>query len=442
MSMMDATIANVALPTIARDLGTTASASIWIVNAYQFAVTMLIVPLASLGDIVGYAGVFRVGVAIFTLGSLACACAHTLPLLALARVLQGVGAAAMTTTIGALNRHAYPRAMLGRVAGQGALMVAVGGAAGPVVGGSVLAVASWPWLFAINLPLGAATLLLSLRFLPRVAGTGHRFDWPSAALSVLTFGSLIAAIDALGHHGRPLFATCAVVMTVVLGAVFVRRQLRLETPLFGVDLFAKPVFSLSIVSSVTSFVAQTIAYVALPFLFQSFLGESPFGTGLLMLPWLVAAAVMAPIAGRLSDRWPPGAMGGLGMLLMAAGLFALTVLPPHAQTLDVVWRMVLCGIGYGFFQSPNNRTILGSVPRRRTGAAQGILATARLTGQTLGASLVALVFGTTLAASGRAGAVTVAELRAALVLATACALAAAAASVLRRADAAAAVAAG
>lgn len=430
MSMMDLTIANVALPTIARDLGTSAAASIWVVNAYQLTVTMLIVPLASLGDIVGYGRVFRTALIVFVVGSAACVASHSLLALALARALQGVGAAGMTTTIGALNRNAYPRAMLGRAAGQGALMVAVGAAAGPVVGGTLLAFAPWPWLFAINLPIGLAALLLSLRFLPRVAGSGHRFDWPSAGLSVLAFGALIASIDAVGHHERPALSAATIVAAAVLGTVFVRRQLRLATPLFAVDLFAQRAFALSIVSSVTSFIAQTVAYVALPFLFQGLLGRTPFATGMLMLPWLVAAAVMAPIAGRLSDRYAAGVLGGIGMVLLAAGLCALALLPDHAPTLDVVWRMVLCGVGYGFFQSPNNRTILSAAPRERTGAAQGILASARLTGQTLGAALVALVFGTALGAHA-AGTAAAGEVRFALALATGFALAAAVASVLR-----------
>lgn len=434
LSMMDVTIANVALPTIASDLGTSASASIWVVNAYQLTMTMLIMPLSSLGDIVGYGRVYRAGLIVFVLGSIACTFSRSLAVLALSRALQGCGAAAMTTTIGSLNRHAYPPSMLGRAAGQGALMVAVGAAAGPVVGGTILGFAPWPWLFAINIPLGALALALSLRFLPQVEGTRHRFDWPSALLSAATFGLLVATIDALGHHDRPVVVGVAAVATAVIGSVFVARQLRLEIPMFGVDLFGKAVFSLSIAASVTSFIAQTVAYVALPFLFQNVLGRTPFATGLLMLPWLVAAAAMAPLAGRFSDRYEPGLMGGIGMVVLAAGLLALALLPAHATTLDVVWRMVLCGVGYGLFHSPNNRMILAGAPRARTGAAQGILATARLTGQTLGAALVALVFGASLEAGRRAGVASAGEITVALVLATGFALAAGVASYARRSN--------
>ncbi len=430
MSMMDSTIANVALPTIARDLGASASSAIWIVNAYQFAIVIMIVPLASLGDIVGYARIYRIGLAIFIAASLVCALSHTLVALACARVLQGMGAAAMTASIGSLNRNAYPKAMLGRSTGQGALVVALGAAAGPVVGGSVLSVAPWPWLFLINIPIGIVAFALALRSLPETKGSGLRFDLPSAVMSGASFGLLIATISSMGHHERPWLVAAEAVATLVIGTIFVRRQWALPIPLFGVDLFLKPVFSLSIVASVTSFMSQTVAYVALPFLFQNVLDLTPFATGLLMVPWLAAAAVMAPIAGRFSDRFEPGIMGGIGMVIMGAGLFTLVVLPTHASTLDIVWRMGLCGFGYGFFQSPNNRTILGSVERKRTGAAQGILATARVTGQTLGAAVVALMFGATL--EKYAGAASHGAITEALEIAVAFAVIAGIASAFRR----------
>jgi MFS transporter, DHA2 family, multidrug resistance protein len=434
MSMMDVTIANVALPTIGRDLHATASESIWIVNAYQFAMTVAIVPFAALGDILGYARVYRVGLAAFTLASLACTLSHTLVLLALARMAQGFGAAAMTSTIGSLNRLAFPRAMLGRAAGQTATFVALGAAAGPIVGGAILGAAAWPWLFAVNVPVGIVALLLGARVLPRAPGTGQPFDWLSALQCALIFGLLIAGIDGLGHGERLALVACELVLAIVLGSVFVRAQSCAKVPVFAVDLFRQPVFALSIVSSVTSFIAQTIAYVALPFAFENILGRTPLATGLLMTPWLIAMAVMAPLAGRLSDRYNAGILGGIGMVLLALGLTALACIHRGMSVLSVAVPMLVCGIGYGLFQSPNNRTILASAPRNRTGAAQGILATARLTGQTIGAALVALVFAALAAAPGRGRTPSEREITVALGVAVAFAALAAIASSLRRAS--------
>jgi DHA2 family multidrug resistance protein-like MFS transporter len=163
--------------------------------------------------------------------------------------------------------------------------------------------------------------------------------------------------------------------------------------LLPVDLLRIPVFRLSILTSVCSFGAQMLAYVALPFYFQGTLGRSEVATGLLMTPWPLATAVIAPMAGWLADRYPSGMLGGIGLVTMAAGLALIAGLPAEPSSLDIVWRMAICGFGFGLFQSPNNRTMLSSAPRERSGGASGMLATARLLGQTTGAAMVSLLFG-------------------------------------------------
>ena len=162
--------------------------------------------------------------------------------------------------------------------------------------------------------------------------------------------------------------------------------------MFAVELFARPVFRLSVMASVASFVAQTLAYIALPFLFQSVFERSVLASGLLMVPWLIGTALMSPVAGHLSDRYDASLLGGIGLLGFAGGLALLAMLPEHAATIDIVWRMALCGFGYGFFQSPNNRAILSATPRERSAAASGMKQAARVVGQTTGASLAALIF--------------------------------------------------
>jgi DHA2 family multidrug resistance protein-like MFS transporter len=142
---------------------------------------------------------------------------------------------------------------------------------------------------------------------------------------------------------------------------------------------------------VCSFTAQAATLVALPFEIQR-LGRSAVETGLLMTPWPVAVGLAAPIAGRLADRYPAGVLGGLGLVMMAAGMALLAFFPADGGTADIVWRMGLCGLGFGFFQSPNNRAMVSSAPRSRSGAAGGMLSTARLLGQTIGAAGVALLF--------------------------------------------------
>jgi DHA2 family multidrug resistance protein-like MFS transporter len=431
LSMLDQTIANTALPTIAHDVNATASASIWVINAYQLALTVAIVPLTSLGDIVGYVRLYNAGLALFVIASVACVFSHSLEALVIARFVQGLAGAAMTATTGPIMRNSYPPAMLGRATGYNAMAVALGAAAGPIVSGCVLSVASWPWLFALNIPIGLAALALSLRYVVHQPGSAARFDAPSAGLSIATFGLALFGFDGFGHQAPLPVVAAELLAAAVVGTIFIRRQRSLPLPMFGVDLFARPPFTLAVVACYASFVAQTIAYVALPFSFQTVMGRSPLEVGELLLPWLLASALVAPFAGRLADRFTSSRLAATGLAIFAGGLLLLTLLPAHAATPDIVWRMLVCGIGYGLFQSPNNRSIQGSAPRERSGAPQAIQAVARLTGQTSGAIIVSIVFSLGETRTGAASGATASSISAVMTIATVCALLAAGASVWR-----------
>jgi DHA2 family multidrug resistance protein-like MFS transporter len=390
MAVVDGAIANVALPTIARDLDASPAFSIWIVNGYQLAVTISLLPLASLGEIIGYRRVYLAGLVLFTLASAFCALSHTLLLLTIARILQGFGAAGILSVNSALVRFVYPHAQLGRGIGINAMVVAVSAAIGPTIAAGILAVGTWPWLFAINVPLGLVTLAIGSRFLPHTTRAPHMFDWQSAALSAVTFGFGIAAIDSLGH-GEAI-ATCAIefVVAAIAGVLLVYRQTHMASPLLPLDLLRIPVFALSIATSISSFCGQMLAFVAIPFYLESHFGYSAVQMGLLITPWPIAVGIVAPIAGRLAERVPSGLLGGIGLVVFACGLAALGLLPATASAFDVIWRMALAGVGFGLFQTPNNRTMIAAAPRERAGGASGMLGTARLLGQTTGAALVAM----------------------------------------------------
>jgi MFS transporter, DHA2 family, multidrug resistance protein len=395
MAVLDSAIANIALPTIARDLATTPAATIWVVNAYQFAVAVSLLPLASLGDIVGYKRVYMVGLVVFTIASLACALAHSLPLLVLARIVQGFGGAGIMSVNSALVRFIFPRSQLGRGLGFNAFIVATSSATGPSIAAAILAVGSWHWLFAVNVPLGGIALWLAARVLPMTPRAGHRFDLLGAALNAITFGLFITFLDAIGRGASAALVTPELLVAVIIGVIFVRHQMSVAAPILPVDLFRRPVFTLSVATSVCSYTAQSLAYVSLPFYFQYVGGMSQVATGLVMTPWPAIVVFVAPLAGRLSDRYPAGLLGGLGLAVMAIGMVLILLLPSHASMADIAWRMAICGFGFGFFQSPNNRLLVSSAPRERTGAGSGMLATARLLGQTTGSALVALAFGLT-----------------------------------------------
>jgi DHA2 family multidrug resistance protein-like MFS transporter len=393
MAVMDGAIANVALPTIAGDLNASPAFSIWIVNGYQLAITISLLPLASLGEIVGYRRVYLAGLVLFTLASLLCTLSHTLLLLTLARIIQGFGAAGILSVNAALVRFTFPRAQLGRGIGFNALVVAVSAAVGPTVAAAILAVGTWPYLFAINIPIGIAAMAVGWRNLPHTERASHSFDWQSAVLSAITFGVGIAAIDSVGHGEALLVDLAELGIAGVAFYWLLHRQTQMASPLLPMDLLRIPVFALSITTSIASFCAQMLAFVALPFYLESRFGYSAVKMGLLITPWPIAVAFAAPLAGRLVERYPAGLLGGIGLFAFGLGLGAVALLPDDPAMIDVIWRMALSGAGFGLFQTPNNRTMIAAAPRERSGGASGMLGTARLVGQTTGAALVALFLG-------------------------------------------------
>jgi len=394
MAVLDGAIANVALPTIASDLNASPAASIWIVNAYQIAIVISLLSLAFLGDMFGYRRIYKCGLVVFTCTSLVCALSHSLEMLTLARVAQGLGGAALMSVNTALIRLIYPQRYLGRGMGINSFIVAVSSAAGPTIAAAILSVASWQWLFLINVPLGIISFILAMRFLPANPSRSQapRFDLPSAVMNALTFGLLITALSSFAQGQSLSIVVAEIVVMLIVGFFFVRRQLNLPVPLLPVDLLRIPLFSLSICTSICSFCAQMLALVSLPFFLQAAMGRSEVETGLLLTPWPLATMVMAPLAGYLIEKVHAGFLGALGLAIMACGLFPLAMLPAAPHDIDIIWRMVLCGAGFGLFQSPNNHTIITSAPRHRSGGASGMLGTARLLGQSTGAALVALMF--------------------------------------------------
>ena len=393
MASLDTSIANTALPTIATDLLASPVASVWVINAYQLALVVSLLPFASLGEIYGYRRVYLWGLVVFTGASIACSLSWSLESLTAARVLQGFGASGIMSVNTALVRFIYPARALGKGVGINALTVGVSTALGPTVAAAILSVASWQWLFAVNGPVGVLALLLAARALPETPRAARAFDGASAALNAATFGLLIFGIGEAAHQVVPWVTASVLAGAALFGVALVRRQLAMAAPMLPVDLYRRPIFALSSLTSFCSFAAQGLAFVSLPFYFQSSLGRSAVETGLLLTAWPVLTAALAPVAGPLSDRYPAAILGGIGMVVLCAGLVLMATIGPAPTDAACVWRLMLCGAGFGFFQSPNLKAIMSSAPPERSGGASGIIATSRLCGQSVGAALVALCFG-------------------------------------------------
>src|SRR6266702_2684071 len=268
MSVLDSSIANVALPSIARDFHASNAASIWVINAYQIAILATLLPLASLGEIVGYRRIFQAGLMVFTLASLACAFSTSLPALSIARVVQGLGAAGIMSVNAALVRFTYPQALLGRAIGINALAVAVSSAIGPTIAAAVLAIAHWRWLFGINVPIGLITFSIALRALPETGTSPRRLNYVGALLNAATFALLIGGLQALAHNSAEPLAVLQLVAAGLLGFALVRHEINRPAPIIPFDLLKIRMFSLSVATAIASFIAQAAGLVALPFELQ------------------------------------------------------------------------------------------------------------------------------------------------------------------------------
>jgi len=392
MASLDTAIANIALPAIAVDLHVSPADVVWVVNIYQIALVATLLPLGALGEIVGHERIYLGGLLLFTLASLGCALAWSLPSLTAARALQGLGASGIMSVNAALVRFVYPTRMMGRGFGHNALVVGTAMTLGPTIASAILAVGNWPWLFAINIPFGVIAIVIGLKTLPKTPRAVHAFDFLSATLTASCLGLFIIGIGSAAHKAPPALVSAELVGAILLGWILTRRNADHPAPMLPIDLFRRPMFALSAATSVCSFAVQGLAFVSLPFYFEDVLMRTQVETGFFMTPWPLVVAIMAPIGGRLSDRYPVGILGGIGLALLGIGMVLLATLPPEPGIANIVWRMVLCGIGFGFFQTPNLRALMASAPSHRSGSASGIVATARLTGQTLGAALAALCF--------------------------------------------------
>lgn len=393
MSVLDVNIVNVVLPELARKFQITDSTVIWVVNIYQLAIVTSLLSFSFLGDIFGYNKVFLMGVALFVISSLFCALSNSFESLLIARFFQGIGGSAITSVNQAQLRVLYPKKLIGKGLGLNAMVVAVSSASGPSIAGAILTFASWQWLFAINIPIGLVALFMGIKFLPRLKKRRpQKFDWKASVLNALFFGFFIYFFEHIAHQGSRIYLVFIVAILLISGYVYIKKELQKEVPMLPIDLMKIPIFRLSIFTSICSFIANMLALIALPFMLQNMLGYNEIQTGLLLTPWPVATIVVAPIAGSLVSRIHPGLLGGAGMLIFFTGLIGLGFLPTSPTVWDLVWRLLLCGAGFGLFQTPNNTTLMSSGPKSRSGGASGMLGMARLTGQTIGATSVALIF--------------------------------------------------
>jgi len=391
--VLDGAIANVALPTIARDLGVTNAAVTNVVTVYQLVLVMVLLPFSSLGDRIGHRRFYQAGQALFLLASALCLLAESFAVLLALRALQAIGAGIALSVSAAMLRQIYPARQLGSAMGVNSVIVASSAALAPTLGGFIVGNAPWQWVFAAAVPFAVVSLLLG-RALPEPVRQPHPPQWVSGVWSAATMLLLIGGLQLATHEnlglGAPLVA--AGVVSVWL---LVRRERQRAAPVLPVDLLARPVIGFSALGAIACFIAAGSLMLSLPFRFEEAMGYAPQQVGMLLLPFPLTMLVVAPLAGWMSDRVAPTKLGVAGMAIAIAGLLLLAFMPDRPPgeggEFAIGWRLSLTAAGFGLFFAPNSRLLIGQAPRERAAAAGGLLSTARLLGQTMAAVTVGIL---------------------------------------------------
>ena len=329
LTIVDGAIATVALPTIARDLHVDSSSAVMVVTVYQLMLVMALLPLSALGDRVGLKRMYQGGQLVFTIATALCFFAHSLGFLLVVRALQALGGAAALSVMAAVIRQVYPERHLGRGLGLNNVMGSVAGALAPTVGGLILSVAPWPWVFAAAAPFGVISLALGRWALPDITPRAGSYNLAGAMLNMATFGLIIAGLEAAVHGDSPIVSLAIVAIGFGFGVALVLHERREPAPILPVDLLGRPVLALSDAGAFTAFLGSQLLILSMPFRLQHAFGLPPSEVGAMLAPWPLTTMIVAPLAGALSDRYPAGALGGIGMAIATVALGFLAFLPAH-----------------------------------------------------------------------------------------------------------------
>lgn len=413
MATLDASIVNISLPKISLYFHVPLSGLVeWVIIAYLIVIVSLLLILGRLADMLGQKLLWVSGLVIFTISSALCGAAPSLLSLVIFRALQGIGGAMLMAIGPAMITRAFPVTERGRALGLLGVVVAAGTSAGPTVGGIITQVFSWRWIFYINVPIGIIAVIVTLRLLTermRPNWGGQRFDLAGAVLLAAGICSLMLGLSfgqEWGWHSFRIRGLLAASLAL-LGA-FAINERYVAQPVVDFSLFRNRLFSASIASSFLCFLALFAVMFLMPFYLEELLALSPHEAGLLMTAVPLTLSVVAPISGWLSDRFGSQVLSSLGMAISCVGLWFLSQLTARASSFDIVWPLVITGLGQGLFQAPNSNAIMSSVPAPRLGIGSSFLAMVRVLGQASSVALSGAIF--TMLGGAQAGAALVQKL--------------------------------
>ncbi len=394
LATIDGSIVNVALPTLVRELQTDFATVQWVVLAYLLTLATLLPSVGRLADMIGKKRIYTLGFVGFTLGSFLCGLAPTIHLLIAFRMLQAVGATMVLALGSAIVTESFPSSERGRALGITGTMVSIGIVIGPTLGGFIIEGFSWHWIFFVNIPVGIAGTLMTVRFVPDIKPKGRQqFDFLGA---VTLFLCLLAFLFALTLGQSAGFSDIRVLSlfaagTLLLGA-FIVVEKRAQEPMIDLTLFSNLEFSSGLVTGFLTFIAIAGTLILMPFYLENVLGHSTRQVGLLMAVLPVAMGIVAPFAGSMSDRVGTRIITVIGLVILFFGYTGLTRLNIQTGALTFALLMVPVGIGMGTFQSPNNSAIMGAAPPDKLGVVSGMLALNRSLAQTTGIAIIGAIW--------------------------------------------------
>lgn len=401
MSTLDGSIVNVALPVMTKALAVTNAQIQFVSTSYLIVIAGIILIFGNLGDRIGKSKIFLFGIFLFTFGSFLCGLAHSFPFLIFARVVQGIGSAAtMANSQGIVTETVSPQER-GKALGIVGTAVALGSLVGPGLGGLIVGVASWEYIFWINVPIGAIVFFTGLKILPesvkkQETGEKKTLDVAGSLTFLVAIVSLFISLNAGLELGftNPLIL-CGFAIAAVGMAVFFVLEKRAKNPLVDLSMFTNKLFSLSIFCGFISFVALFCHNIILPFFLQDVREYSPGISGLILMTYPLLLSVAAPVSGHLSDKVGSEKLTFAGLLLISLGLFCMSTLNEHSSVLLLLLFIAIMAIGNGLFQSPNNSLVMSTVPRNKLGIAGSINSLIRNVGMVCGIALsTTILYGT------------------------------------------------
>lgn len=395
MATLDSSIVNISLPTIATYFRVPLNGAVeWVIIAYLVVIAGVLLTIGRLADMVGRKILWVAGLIVFTLGSAICGASPTLLVLVISRAFQGLGGALIMSVSPAMLTSAFPPEERGRALGMNSVFVALGTSVGPTLGGVITANFSWRWIFYVNVPLGIIGVIASLLVLKerQNRARGH-FDPAGAFLLAVGLVALTLGLSFGQEWGwSSLGLILAMVITVIAIALLVVVELRVSDPIIDFSLLRNRVFVSANVSLIMSFLALFAVSFMLPFYLEELRGFSVIEAGLLLSPLPLTIAVIAPFSGALADKIGTRWLAACGLAIGCIGLVLISQLNAQSSVGDIIWRLVVTGVGQALFQSPNNSALMGSAPRSRQGVAAGFLATGRVMGQSISVALAGAIF--------------------------------------------------